>query len=159
MQERSPVRVVLDGDLRLPLTSRLVRSARQTPLWIVASTSAPAEREATLREAGTEVVRVERGARGLDLDATLRALAGRGITRLLVEGGPITAAAFVDADRVDEAVLVHSPMVIGADGIDALRGLSLDALTKSGVLVRSGQVVIGADTMDYFRRRDGAARA
>jgi hypothetical protein len=50
-------------------------------------------------------------------------------------------------------------MVIGADGIDALRGLSLDALTKSGALVPGEQVVVGADTMDYFCRRDGAARA
>ena len=52
-----------------------------------------------------------------------------GITRLMVEAGPIVAAAFLQADLVDEAVLFRSPNAIGADGIDALEGLPLEALT------------------------------
>ena len=65
----------------------------------------------------------------------LKLLAERGITRLMVEGGPTLAAAFVTADLVDEAVLFQSPKVVGADGIDALEGLPLTALTQSPRLV------------------------
>ena len=65
----------------------------------------------------------------LDLAAVLKALAGRGITRLMVEGGPTVAAAFVQADLVDEAALFRSPNPLG-EGIDALEGLPLTALTQ-----------------------------
>ena len=49
-----------------------------------------------------------------------------GITRLMVEGGPTLAAAFIAADLVDEAILFHSAKVVGADGIDALDGCGYD---------------------------------
>src|SRR5262245_39294132 len=52
MSGRSPVRIVLDSTLRLPVTSRLVESARETPLWVIAGADAPAAREETLRANG-----------------------------------------------------------------------------------------------------------
>src|SRR6185295_5921221 len=42
MEARSPVRVVLDRALRIPGGSRLVHSARETPLWVMASELAEA---------------------------------------------------------------------------------------------------------------------
>ncbi len=63
---------------------------------------------------GVEVFRVDGKDGRLDLDAVLKALAERGITRLMVEGGPTVAAAFVQADLVDEAALFRSPNAIGA---------------------------------------------
>ena len=65
----------------------------------------------------------------LDLAAVLRMLAGRGITRLMVEGGPTVAAAFVAADLVDAAALFRSPKTIGPDGVDALEGMRIEAMT------------------------------
>ncbi len=61
----------------------------------------------------------------------LKALAARGITRFMVETGPILSAAFLAADLVDEAVLFRSPNAIGPDGLDALEGMPLEALTRS----------------------------
>src|SRR5204862_2460707 len=89
MAARSPVRVVLDRSLRMSGASQLVRSARETPLWIMASTLAEAPAAATLGAAGAQVIRVATTPTrpGLDLKAVLPVLAGRGITRLLVEGG------------------------------------------------------------------------
>jgi diaminohydroxyphosphoribosylaminopyrimidine deaminase/5-amino-6-(5-phosphoribosylamino)uracil reductase len=149
---RSPVRVVLDSALRLPPTSRLARTAREVPLWLVAGASAPAAREAALRELGAEVLRVDGRDGKLDLLAALRALAGRGITRLMVEGGPTVAAALLEADLVDEAVLLRAPQAIGGDGIDALEGLPLTALTQSARLQLVGTDVVGTDRMEMFER-------
>ena len=73
----------------------------------------------------------------------MRALADRGITRLMVEGGPKVAASFLKADLVDEACLLRAPKEIGRDGIDALEGLSLDALTASPRLKRTGGEALG----------------
>ncbi len=131
MAARSPVRVVLDAGLRLPPDGALARGATQIPVWVIAAPSGREDAEAALRQQGVEVIRAPAEDGRIDLAATLRLLAGRGITRLMVEGGPTVAAAFVAADLVDEAALLRSPRTIGADGIDALEAMPLSALTAS----------------------------
>jgi diaminohydroxyphosphoribosylaminopyrimidine deaminase / 5-amino-6-(5-phosphoribosylamino)uracil reductase len=152
LAKRSPIRVVLDRALRLPVGSRLVKTARETPVWVIAATDASTDRDKVLREAGVEVFRVPAVASGIDPAVALRLLAERGITRLLVEGGPRVAASFVNADLVDAAVLLRGERTIGADGIDALEGLPLAALTASPRLKRAGQDKLGADTIERYER-------
>jgi diaminohydroxyphosphoribosylaminopyrimidine deaminase/5-amino-6-(5-phosphoribosylamino)uracil reductase len=152
MAELSPVRVVLDGDLCLPLLSRLVQSAADTPLWVVAGREAATEREVALRRVGVDVLRVDRMGERLELRAVLEALAARGVTRLMVEGGPTVAASFAVADLVDELILFRSLNPIGADGIDALEGLALAQLTQGPHLQSRGVERLGLDTMDHFWR-------
>jgi diaminohydroxyphosphoribosylaminopyrimidine deaminase/5-amino-6-(5-phosphoribosylamino)uracil reductase len=151
MASRSPVRVVLDADLRLPVASALVRGARETPLWVIAGETAPTEVEAGLAARGVEVLRLP--ATGRRIDAALRVLAERGITRLMVEGGPTVAATLLTADLVDEAVLLRGPNPIGPDGIDALEAMPLTALTDSPKLRSLGVETVGADTIETFERR------
>jgi len=88
----------------------------------------------------------------LDLLAVVHLLAERGITRLMVEGGPTVAAAFLAADLVDEAVLLRGPHPIGPDGIDPLEALPLTALTDSPRLRSRGIETLGEDTMESFER-------
>jgi len=152
MAGRSPVRVVLDRSLRLPLGSRLVTTAGTSPLWVIGSVAAPPEREEALRNAGVEVLRVEEAGDRLGLAAVLRALVWRGITRLMVEGGPIVAAAFVAAGLPDEVALFRRAYPIGADGIDALEGLPLTAVTQSPHLRSCGIEPVGEDTLEMFER-------
>jgi diaminohydroxyphosphoribosylaminopyrimidine deaminase/5-amino-6-(5-phosphoribosylamino)uracil reductase len=148
----SPVRVVLDATLRLPLASKLVATARRVPLWVVTSEAAPRAREQALAAQGVDVARVPGADGKLDLTAVVKLLAQRGITRLMVESGPILAAAFLRADLVDEAMLFRSPAIIGLDGIDALDGLPLSALTQSPRLNAIDRETVGADTVETFER-------
>ena len=148
----SPVRVILDGLLRLPIESRLVSTAGTTPVWVVTGEGAAREREQALAARGVEVLRVARVGGALDLAAALKRLGERGITRIMVEAGPILATALLRADLVDQAVLLRSPIEVGADGIDALDGLPLTALTRSQRLEAAGSETIGADTLDRFER-------
>jgi diaminohydroxyphosphoribosylaminopyrimidine deaminase / 5-amino-6-(5-phosphoribosylamino)uracil reductase len=153
MQARSPVRVVLDRALRIPGDSRLVHSARQTPLWVMASELAEAPAAAKLGAAGAAVIRMPpQAASGLDLLGVLRALAEKGITRLLVEGGSRVAASFVAADLVDEAWLLRAPWVIGADGIDALDALPLTQVTQSPVFRVRASETLDQDTLTIYER-------
>jgi diaminohydroxyphosphoribosylaminopyrimidine deaminase / 5-amino-6-(5-phosphoribosylamino)uracil reductase len=78
-------------------------------------------------------------------------LAKRGITRLMLEGGPGLAASLVASDLVDEAILFHSPQIVGADGIDALDGMPLAALTERLKLAMDEPV--GADRSATYERR------
>src|SRR4029450_4781657 len=155
---RSPVRVVLDAPLRLPLASKLVATARQVPLWVVTSEAAAPAREQALAAHGVDVARAPATPGKLELAALLKLLAHRGIPRLLVESGPTIAAAFLRAGLVDAAALFRSPAVIGPDGIDALDGLPLSALTQSPRLSAVGSETIGADTVESFERAGGVYR-
>jgi diaminohydroxyphosphoribosylaminopyrimidine deaminase/5-amino-6-(5-phosphoribosylamino)uracil reductase len=153
----SPVRIVLDRTLRLPLAGRLVASARQVPLWVVTADGAPREREEALAAQGVKVLRViETNATldnaAADLATVLKLLAEKGITRLMVEAGPILATAFLSADLIDEAVLFRSDTIIGPDGIDALDGVPLSALTRSPRLKAVGSEAVGADSVETFER-------
>ncbi len=153
MLAASPVRVVLDSDLRLPVRSALVASAREVPVWIFCTADASIEREHVLTGLGATVIRTASRDGSLDLPAVLQVLAERGITRLMVEGGPRVAASLLRAGLVDEAVLLHGSITIGADGVDALDGLALDALTASFDLSLSDTQIIGGDTIERYERR------
>jgi diaminohydroxyphosphoribosylaminopyrimidine deaminase/5-amino-6-(5-phosphoribosylamino)uracil reductase len=153
MADRSPVRVVLDSGLRLAPDSRLVATARETPLWVIAGEGASQDHARALRDAGAEVVQLAQSDDGLDLAAVLAHLAERGITRLMIEAGPILAAAFVKADLVDEAAVLHARKDVGSDGLDALEGLRLTALTDSPRLQLIATEAVGEDTLELFTRR------
>jgi diaminohydroxyphosphoribosylaminopyrimidine deaminase/5-amino-6-(5-phosphoribosylamino)uracil reductase len=154
MIKRSPVRVVLDRALRLPGTTKLVHSARETPLWVMTSSLSEAPAAMKLGAAGAHVLRVATTTTppGLDLAAVLQALAEKGITRLLVEGGSRVAASFVAADLIDEIWLFRGPAPIGDDGIAALDALPLSAITGSpGLKVRASESIEN-DTLTIYER-------
>jgi diaminohydroxyphosphoribosylaminopyrimidine deaminase/5-amino-6-(5-phosphoribosylamino)uracil reductase len=153
MAASSPVRMVLDSGLRLPLGSRLVRSAREVPVWVVAEVQASRSAEDALTGEGVTVLRAPHAHGRLDLAAALKLIAARGITRLMVEGGPILAAALLAADLIDEAVLFSSPTVVGAAGVDALEGMPLAALTESPRFKCVASESVGADTRVVLERR------
>jgi diaminohydroxyphosphoribosylaminopyrimidine deaminase / 5-amino-6-(5-phosphoribosylamino)uracil reductase len=103
----APLRIVFDNGARLPLTSRLVQSAQQGPVCIVASRAPEPERAAQLTDAGVEIIVAE------TLDAALVALRGRGVRALLVEGGPRLAGALLTASAADRLVIFQAPIVLG----------------------------------------------
>ena len=150
MFERSPLRVVLDARLRTPLSLAVVSTVRETPTVIVCSTKASPIAEDILVQKGVKVVRVGEQNGKLDLDQVLKALAGEGITRLMVEGGPRVAASFVGAGLVDEVALLRGEKAIGDSGIDALEGMALSALTD-GLALR-GSETLGPDTLERYER-------
>jgi diaminohydroxyphosphoribosylaminopyrimidine deaminase/5-amino-6-(5-phosphoribosylamino)uracil reductase len=154
MEAQSPVRVVLDRSLRIPGTSRLVHSARETPLWVMTSSLSEAPAAMKLGAAGAHVIRVATTATppGLDLAAVLRALSEKGITRLLVEGGARVASSFVAAGLVDEVWLLRAPDAVGTDGIAALDTLPLTAITQSPAFKRSASETLQKDVLTIYER-------
>jgi diaminohydroxyphosphoribosylaminopyrimidine deaminase/5-amino-6-(5-phosphoribosylamino)uracil reductase len=155
MEARSPVRVVLDRSLRLPGTSRLVHSARQTPLWVMTSNLSEASAAVKLGAAGAQVIRIASATAptaGLDVLAVLHALADKGITRLMVEGGSRVASSFVAANLVDEVWLLRGREAVGADGVAALDALPLSVVTESpGFKLRASEN-LDKDTLTIYER-------
>lgn len=154
-EDRSPVRLVLDSGLDLPLESALVRTASDVPVWVIAAEDAPAERAAALMERGVEVLRAPRGGieGRLHLPAVLKLLGLLGITRLMVEGGPTTAAAFLEAGLVDEVAVFHSPVLLGPDAYHALAGRPLGRLFAPVGFAEVERAELGADRLVRLWRR------
>ncbi len=150
MFERSPGRVVLDEELRLPLATSVVATVRETPTWVFTSNRPSAIAEEILQQKGCKVFRVDEDSGRLDLDQILKKLAEQGITRCLVEGGPTVASSLVAANLVDEAILVRGEKTIGESGIDPLEGMPLEAMT--GRLTLSGTEKLATDTIENFVR-------
>ena len=149
---RSPVRVVIDRHLRIPPSARLIAEARQGPTWVVTLGSADPDRQKALRDAGVVVIPAEPDAAGrIELNAALRLLGGRGLTRLLVEGGGRLAAALLRAGLVDRLVWLHAPLVLGGDGIPAVAELGLEALGEAPGFERLSSEIVGEDGLTVFR--------
>jgi diaminohydroxyphosphoribosylaminopyrimidine deaminase / 5-amino-6-(5-phosphoribosylamino)uracil reductase len=152
MEARSPVRVVLDRSLRIPANSRLVRSARETPLWVITSDIAEAAAAVRLGAAGAQVIRSAMSDSGLNLVAVLQTLAEKGITRLMVEGGARVAASFVASGLLDEIWLLRGVEAVGSDGLAALDRVPLTAITQSPSFHLRGSESLDSDILTVYER-------
>lgn len=153
MAARSPVRVILDTHLRLPLASKLVRTARDVPVWVIAAETAPAEPEHALVATGVEVMRVSAGPDGhLDLAEALVLLGTRGITRVFAEGGPTVAEKLALAGLLDEIVVSTSPRPLGQPGIVAIRPGLARLLADPDLYRLAERFAIGHDQFEQFTR-------
>jgi diaminohydroxyphosphoribosylaminopyrimidine deaminase/5-amino-6-(5-phosphoribosylamino)uracil reductase len=150
MAERSPVRVVLDATLKLPLATSVVATVRDTPTWVFTSSKPSAIAEEIMQQKGCKVFRVGDVDGRLDLEEVLKVLAEQGITRLMVEGGPTVAGAIAADGLVDEMALLRGEKSIGADGIAPLEGMPLDGLT--GQLQARGREKLERDTLETYER-------
>ncbi|MDM9629273.1 bifunctional diaminohydroxyphosphoribosylaminopyrimidine deaminase/5-amino-6-(5-phosphoribosylamino)uracil reductase RibD [Rhizobium sp. S152] len=164
LEGRSPVRVVLDPQLRLPLTSKLVKTAREVPVIVVASeevSSLTADAEERAPTADVEDSQMDARRQALEAarvevvychpyhpEQLLPALASRGISSLLVEGGAKTARLFLDAGFVDRLLLYQGPGVIGEGGIET-------PVSKTDIppgFAHRGTLIVGEDRLDEYER-------
>ncbi len=113
--ERQPTRVVFDGSARLPLEGRLVRTATEAPVIVIAGSEAPAMAIDHLTNAGVEVI-VCPGRGPRRVEAALDELGRREITSLLLEGGATLAGSFLDAGAIDELRIFIAPKLLGGEG-------------------------------------------
>ena len=127
---RDPIRVLLDGRLRVPVTARLLTGAGASRTWVVCRAGARGIRR--LRETVGRVLEVPSTSGGhVDLGRAFQLLAEQGLTRVLVEGGGGLAAALLRADLVDEVHWMLAPILLGADGKPGLGPLELTRLADA----------------------------
>ncbi len=113
LPRRKPLlRVILDSKLRMPLSSQIVKSAKNDVLIFTAS-SATSSKARALQRAGIEIVKVSSRSGGLDLRAILRELGRREILSLLIEAGAWLNGAVLSAGIVDKMILFYAPRVLG----------------------------------------------
>jgi len=120
VEGNNPQPIVVDSQLRLPLTARLLRHPA-CPLWLATTETAVSPHEFALQEAGVRLIRVPATAAGqVDLAALLAQLVKMGVTSLMIEGGARIISSFLSQRLVDRVVLTIAPTLVG--GLNALDG-------------------------------------
>ncbi len=152
LTDRSPVRIVVDGRLRVALTARVVAEARRVPTWFITLKNDAPARHRAFRDCGVELIEVDAAGDTVDLAAALQELGRRGLTRVLVEGGATLAAALLRAQLVDHLAWFHAPRLIGGDGIPAVTAFGVDRLAATPTFERTGIEALGEDVLETFRR-------
>ena len=153
LENRRPLRVVLDARLQLPLRSRLVTTASDWKTLVIAGEGASQEAEQKLVSLGVEVARVATDGHGhIDPLAALKVLGSRGVTRVFSEGGPRVAASLIARNLADEVVIFTSPKPFGRAGVEALDAASRAKLIQPDLfrVLTEGQA--GVDRYRHFER-------
>ena len=146
---RQPARVVLDSRQRLSPDCKLVKTARDVPTYVVATT----EPNPALTGAGVRVLRVRaEGEDRPDLKTVVEALAGEGLSSLFVEGGGQVAASFLRAGLVDAIEWFRAPILIGAEGRPAVGALAVAALAEALHFKRIEVREVGDDLWERYAR-------
>src|SRR6478672_6612591 len=140
-------------ECRSPADARLFED-EMVPVWFICARDEMEPNAAALQEAGAEIIPVEIDAHGLPaIREALDQLARRGITRLLVEGGPSVAHVLLDGDLVDEAVIYQGSSPAGSDGLLPFVSEGLDRLTDSGHFTLTQERTFGPDRMTWWQRQ------
>ncbi len=109
---RNPLRVVVDGHLKIPESARLVNDKSSKTL-IITSKNAPPEKAKNLLSRGVDVAVLDVDGYELPVDAVLLELLSRDVKTLLVEGGGETIWNFVKSGSFDEFRITLSPYIVG----------------------------------------------
>jgi diaminohydroxyphosphoribosylaminopyrimidine deaminase/5-amino-6-(5-phosphoribosylamino)uracil reductase len=152
LEAHQPVRIVADGRLRLPLTSKLVQSCAQVPLWLLTRPDADRQRARAFRDLGVRVFEIEPDSEGLNMLDALAALGEAGLTRILVEGGARLGGSLLKHKLVDRLVWFSAPLIIGGDGYDAIAGLGLDEVAEAPRFRLQESRRLGDDMLAIYTR-------
>jgi len=158
-RRRRLLRVVLDSRLRLPLKSKLVKSA-DADVVVFTAQRQDSPKARALQRAGVEIAHVPARGGRVDLKAVLRELGKREMLSLLLEAGAELNGAALEAGIVDKMMLFYAPKIMGTGGVPMAR-ISSRGFTKAGALKNLRLSSCGTDFVveGYFHDVYGNHRA
>ncbi len=151
MAGRSPVSIVADSTLRLPAAAQVVERARKRPCWVMLTDRAALDKRRLLEEKGVRLIEVASDRDGRPApNAMAAALAGLGLTRVLIEGGGTIASAFLAAGLIDQVAWFHAPVLIGGDGRASLSPFGIERLADAPRLLPRETRAVEGDRFSCF---------
>ena len=143
---KQPLRVIVDGKGRTPLTARIFRESGKT-LVALGRLVTPAEKTA-FAQVGAELLELPSAEGLVDLEKLLKALGEREITSVLVEGGGILLGSLFDCGLVDKVIVFIAPIIIGGEGArTAVGGEGVDKVVSALKLEHVSVKKLGEDLM------------
>ena len=158
-RSRPLLRIVLDSQLRIPLTSKMIRSAENDVL-VVATSAAPTERRKSLETAGINVLIADGATGRTDPGKLLGYLAKDRYLSLMVEAGSRVNWTMLDTQIADKVLFYYAPKILG--GLKSLpvaggqgRMRRVDAIQLHRLSVRT--VSTDEFAVEAYVRKDSAA--
>ena len=150
LEKYSPLRVVLDTNLRLEPWAKLSKTARDVPTVVFTT----ADGGDALRALGVTVIHVAPDANErVSIAAVLEELAVRGVTRLLVEGGAVVHSAFLRAGFADRLEIFTAPFALGMEGRGLVEGLADAKAGEALKFLRISSRSFGQDRLESYAAR------
>jgi len=143
---KQPLRVIVDGKGRTPLTAQLFSEPGKTLLAL--GKFVTPEEKAAFAQVGAELLELPSEGGLVDLGKLLKALGERGITSVLVEGGGILLGSLFDGKLVDKVIAFITPIIIGGkEAKTAVSGKGVDKVVDSLKLRHVSLEKLGEDLM------------
>ena len=144
---QTPLRIVLDPSLRIPLSAKVLRG-RKTPTLIVTTPEASAAKHAALKKIGVETLVLPSRKGRIQWRALLAELGRRGIASLVIEGGAEVNASALREGAVDRVLFFLAPRMLGGkDAVGAIGGRSPSHLNEALQLKRVSVMRVGPDIL------------
>ncbi|WP_425061027.1 Riboflavin biosynthesis protein RibD [Sporomusa carbonis] len=154
---QNPIRIIVDSMARTPLTAKVLTDG-QAPTIIAVTRDAPPERVTALRNAGAEVLEIDKTADGVNLRHLFKILGERRITSILIEGGAAINASALAANLVDKVYCFIAPKIIGGKTAPGpVAGVGIPTIDQATLLEDITAEQIDADILisGYISRREG----
>lgn len=131
---KNPIRIIIDSKARIPLHSKIVKTANQIETRVVVTSKAPSKNLKKLKEKGIKIIvldqgaeedrvdRVEDNGEKVDLKKLFDQLEKEGVSNVLVEGGGEINWSIIKNNLFDEIIITISPLIIGGKKAISLVG-------------------------------------
>lgn len=154
LENRSPLRIVLDSRLSVDIHHPIMQTVDDHPLIIITGKPESCKKANRLKSLGVQVITAKTNATGLiDVNDAAKKMAETGLTRVLIEGGGKVAASFLSANLIDRVYWFRAAKIIGGDGLPALAGMGVETMENVFSMERLETRPVGADILETFRIR------
>jgi 2,5-diamino-6-(ribosylamino)-4(3H)-pyrimidinone 5'-phosphate reductase len=136
---KNPIRVIIDSRARIPLKSKIVKTADQVETIIAVTNDAPKSKLKELSKQGLKITVIDKDSKTkekVDLKKLLKVLENESISTILVEGGGEVNWSFIENNIFDELIITIAPIIIGGkDATTLVDGKGYEVIKKSPKLV------------------------
>lgn len=144
LADRQPQRIVLDSQLRLPLHAEILSGA---PLWLFHTGGARSDL------VNVELFETDADDEGrVSFARVMKALADKGISRVMIEAGGEIAGAAIRSGCVTDIEWFRAPKLLGAEGRACIAGLGLEELNRAPTFNRIAVRACGADLWETYQK-------
>lgn len=151
---RDPIRIILDSNLQIKTTAKVLNVRSKAPVWIATTVLPKHPQVARLQKAGAQIIFCRKDREGrVGLGDLLQELGRRNVMSVLVEGGPTVASSFLKSELIDKVVLFLAPTFLGGKGRPLFPDVSIRSLQDRYQLQDLTCQNIGSDLWieGYFR--------
>lgn len=157
LSDASPIRVVVDSRLRIPISHKLVTTARDTPTWVCTTDKAEPDKIKALESSGVKILQLDCDEQHrVPLSELITRLAREGLTRVLVEGGSELTTSLLAENLADLIYWFRSTKIIGGDGLDALQSLNISQIADTSAFTRRQTYDMGPDILEVLAQNPSA---